>query len=139
MIGNRNGADAGIRTGAGIFRRSLVTVAAAATTATAATTTTAAAVTTTAAALGLGTGFVHIDRTAVEVASVQGSNGGFRGRAVGHFDERKAPGLARVAVGHDVDAFHTPEVGERLMQVVLGRAEAEIANKYVSQVCSLPF
>ena len=108
----------------------LVAVAAATTTAaTAAVSTTAAA-----AALGLRTGFVHIDRTAVEVASVQGSDGRLRRRAVCHFDERETTGLTRVTVGDDVYALHGAEVGERLVQVVLGGAEAEIANKYVSQV-----
>lgn len=85
-------------------------------------------------ALGLGTRFVHVDRAAIHVAAVQAIDCRLGCRAVCHFDECETAGLTRVTVGDDVYALHAAVLGECLMQVVLGRAEAEIANKDVSQV-----
>jgi hypothetical protein len=54
----------------------------------------------------LRTGCIHIDGPSVEFGAVQGCDGFFRVGIVRHLDERKAPGLARLPIGHDPESFH---------------------------------
>jgi hypothetical protein len=71
-------------------------------------TTTAAteAAATTAAALGFGPSLVDIERTAIEISSIERRNRAVRFGGVRHFDERKTARAAGVAVGYEVDTVH---------------------------------
>src|ERR1019366_1548652 len=72
---------------------------------TTATTPTKAAATT-AAALGFRPSLVDIERTAIEISTVESRNGAVRFGGVRHFDERKSARAAGVAVGYEVDTIH---------------------------------
>ena len=79
----------------------------------AAVTTTAAASTAAAAALGLRTGFIHIERAAIEFGAVQLRESGFGIALFRHFDEGEAAGLPCVTIGDDADALNGAVLGER--------------------------
>jgi hypothetical protein len=73
-------------------------------TAAAAATTEAAA--TTAAALGLRPSLVDVERTAIEIGSIERRNRAVRFGGVRHFDERKTARAAGIAVGYEVYTIH---------------------------------
>jgi len=68
----------------------------------------AAAVTTatSATARAFGTRFIHIERTPTEFPAVDSCDCVVAFRVIRHFDEREAAGLARIAVGDNVDAVN---------------------------------
>ena len=118
------------------FPDRLPAAAAAATTAaftpSAAAATVAAASAAAATAGRFGPGFVHVQRSAVELGSVQ-----LRNRVLGvallrHFDESETTRLARIAVRHDVYAFHVAKLRKGSMQIFLRRLIAEITDKNVA-------
>lgn len=53
-------------------------------------------------ALSLGTSFVHVERTAIEIFPVQGIDRAVRFGIVRHLDEREATGLACVTIPNNV-------------------------------------
>jgi hypothetical protein len=99
--------------------------------ATAAGPTTPPSTTTESSARRLGTRLIDVHRTAVQIRAVELLNRSFRFVLVGHFDERETPGLACIAIRHDVHALYVPELRESRVQLVLGGLETEIPDKDV--------
>src|SRR5579859_2800231 len=64
----------------------------------------AAATATRAGAVRLWTGFVDVERSAVDGYTVQGSNGLFTLAIVVHFDKSKTSGLSRITIRADIDS-----------------------------------
>src|SRR5450755_2055531 len=94
---------------------------------------------TTAAALGFRPSLVDIERTAIEIGTIQGRNGAVRFGGVRHFDERKSARAAGVAVGYEVDTIHL-SVG--LKERTDGRfscCEIQIAYKDVFHIVVMSF
>src|SRR5450759_4233067 len=83
--------------------RSTTTTTTAGTATTAATTEAAA---TTAAALGFRPSLVDVERTAIEISTIERRNRAVRFGGVRHFDERKTARASGVAVGYEVDTVH---------------------------------
>jgi hypothetical protein len=99
-------------------------------------TTTAAFATSTAAATTestvlFRTGFVDVQRTAVELPAVQLGNGPVAFGIIRHFDEPKATGLSRVTVGHYTDAINGTIRFKHGANRIFGCTEAEISYKNV--------
>jgi hypothetical protein len=67
----------------------------------------------------------------VKFRSVQLSNRGLCRVRIGHFDEREAAGLTRIAIGDDAYPLHAAISGKSRLQVVLGSLITEIPDKYV--------
>jgi hypothetical protein len=76
--------------------------------------------------------FVYIEGAAIQLGSIQLSDGLLRVLRVGHFDECKTSGLAGVPVRNDIDSFNVAELGKSREQVLLRGLEAEIADKNVA-------
>src|SRR6202142_1273516 len=122
---------------AGLAALARSTTATTAGTATATAATEAAA--TTAAALGFRPSLVDIERTAIEIRTVEGRNRAVRFGGVRHFDERKSARAAGVAVGFEVDRIHL-SVG--LKERTDGRfscCEIQIAYKDVFHIVVMSF
>src|ERR1022692_898164 len=99
----------------------------------------AEAAATTAAALGFRPSLVDIERTAIEIGTIEGRNGAVRFGGVRHFDERKTARAAGVAVGYEVDTIHL-SVG--LKERTDGRfscCEIQIAYKDVFHIVVMSF
>jgi len=81
------------------------------------------------AAIGLGTGFVDIQRASAEFFAVQSGDGflGFRG--VGHFYKCESAGTAGVAIGHDAYLIDFAVGFKQRPQLTLGGAVGKVANK----------
>jgi len=69
----------------------------------------AAATTATAAktAFGLGTGFVHVQRTAIQFPAIQLGDRTIRFRVSAHLNESKTTCLTSVTICHEADAIHS--------------------------------
>src|ERR1017187_3343772 len=67
---------------------------------------TTAAATAAARTVGLGAGFVDVQRAAIQFAAVDGGNCLFGFCIVGHFHKPKASGLSGVTIGTDVDTVY---------------------------------
>src|ERR1019366_2354383 len=122
---------------AGLAALARSTTATTAGTATATPTTKAPA--TPAAALGFRPSLVDIERTAIEISTVESRNGAVRFGGVRHFDERKSARAAGVAVGYEVDTIHL-SVG--LKERTDGRfscCEIQIAYKDVFHIVVMSF
>ena len=96
---------------------------------TAAAATTAIAAATARRTLFTRTGDVHGEVTAADVLAMQALNGLLSRFGAGHGDEREAPGLAGLAVEHEVNFHDRAERGEGVLQVVLGRGEREVPDE----------
>src|SRR2546427_1103883 len=88
---------------------------------------------------GLTTWFTRlglIDRkgTAREFRTLELRNSGFRRIAVGHLDEPKAFGAARIAVDNNTNLVHHAILLKELAKVLIGGAVRQIANKDVHGV-----
>ena len=99
--------------------------------------TAAAATTTAAAAVGLRPGFIHIERATSQILAVQGLDGtvGFPG--VGHLDEGKASGAARVAVRHQADFLNSSIRREEGADRLFSGAKIQITYENILQPCLL--
>src|ERR1035438_6881817 len=109
------------------------------TTATTTAGTATAAPATTAASLGFRPSLVDIERTAIEIGTIQGRNGAVRFGGVRHFHERKTARAAGVAVGYEVDTIH---LSVRLKERTDGRfscCEIQIAYKDVFHIVVMSF
>ena len=62
----------------------------------------AATVAAAAAAFAAATGLVHCQRSTIDLMPVQGFDGTFGRRAIGHFDKTETPGATAHAVGNYV-------------------------------------
>ena len=77
------------------------------------------------------TGFVDVQCPAVKVGSIQRCNGPVAFSVVAHFNESKASGLSRVAIGHDAHAINRPMYLKQGSNCILGGPEAEISYKNI--------
>lgn len=105
------------------------TTAAARATATATTTVAAAASAATAAAGGTWPRLVDIERTPIDLLTVQSLDGGTGLGVVTHRDERETSRPTRVAVRDDGHLVHFAMFGEEITQGVLVGPEAHVPNK----------
>jgi hypothetical protein len=109
--------------------------AATATRAPAATTTTAEAAptpaTTTAAAVGLGTGFVHIQCAAVQGVTVKGGNRLIRLAFILHLDESETARTSGFAICHDSGTVNLAVAFEEAANRLFGGVEIQVAYEYV--------
>src|SRR5437763_1552691 len=81
----------------------------------------------TAAAFGLGTGFVHGQRPAFDLAAVERSNSGLRLGIAAHFDKTKRLGPARVAVHDYLCRLHRDMRLAKSLQITVGQAVGQVA------------
>jgi hypothetical protein len=72
------------------------------------------------------TGFVHGQRSTLELFRVQGGNSCIR--SVTHFHEGKPSRPAGLAVHHDLGLRHRPELPEELAEVFLRRRPGQVPN-----------
>lgn len=98
-----------------------------------ATTTAITAKSTTRTALRFGTGFVDIQRTAVQVPAVKTVYGGGPFRVYAHFDEGEAASLARVAIGDDIHPIDRAIFFKQRANGTLSGAEAKVTDKNIGQ------
>src|ERR1700690_2730035 len=89
-----------------------------------------------AGAVHLRTSFVDVERATAEVGAVQSRDRLVRLVCVGHLDECKAPGAARVPVPHQADAFPGAVPFEQPPNLIFSSAEIQVAYEYVLQ-CDL--
>lgn len=104
----------------------------------AARTTTPTATTGAPTAVGLGTGFVYVQRTTVNAGAVQSADSAIGFVAVGHFNKGKTTRTAGVTIRDDADAFHGAVFFKPRADGCFRRPEIEIANKDVLQVVFFP-
>jgi hypothetical protein len=124
------------------FRRLPAGTAATATTIAAAPAAPATAGTTTATAVaapaatatcGLGTRFIHVQCTAIQLSAVELRDSGQCITLFRHLNECEAAGLPSVTVGHDTDALNIAIRSERRIQFILRRLITQISDKNVCQ------
>jgi hypothetical protein len=115
--------------GLAALARSTTTTAAGTATATAATEAAA-----TAAALGFRPSLVDIERTAIEIRTIEGRNRAVRFGGVRHFDERKTARTAGVTVGYQVDTVHLSVGLEERTDGRFSCCEIQIAYKNVFHI-----
>jgi len=74
-------------------------------------------------------GFIDCKGTARELCALDPSNGSLGRLAVGHLDEPKAFGTARVAVRNDTDLVHNTILLKELADVLIGSGKRQITYK----------
>src|SRR5262249_8722269 len=90
-----------------------------------------------AAARGLRTRFADIDRSPVELRSIELRDGILRIPGFRHFHEGESPRLAGVAVRHDVHPLDVSKLRERSMKFILRCLIAEIPHENIGhRICS---
>jgi hypothetical protein len=99
------------------------------------------AATTTAArsAVGLGTGFVDVQRSPVEFPAVQFRDGAIRVRVGAHLDKTKPSCLTGIAIRDNTDSLDGPVCLEQRAYRIFGGTEAEVSNKNILHFFSLWF
>jgi hypothetical protein len=100
-------------------------------TATAAATATAPEAAATAAAattVFLGSGFVDLQRPAIDLSTIKVLNRSLGLCVPRHLDECKPARLSRIAVRHDADRLDLPYLTKQLFQVLLGRLKGQISH-----------
>src|SRR6476646_1414156 len=94
-----------------------------------------------ATAIGLGTGFVNVQRAPTQFLAIERGDGFLRFGGIGHFDERKSARTAGVAIGHDADLLDGAVGFEQRPQLCFGGAVGDVANKQLlhdgSSCCKL--
>jgi hypothetical protein len=100
-------------------------------TTTAATEASTAATTTAEAAVGLGTGFVHIECPSVQRVTIERGNGLIRLAFIFHLDECETPGTSGFAIGHDSGAINLAVTFEEAADTLFGGVEIQVAYEYV--------
>lgn len=88
----------------------------------------------TAAAVFLGTGFVDVDRPAIEFPAIQSSDGAISFISHTHFNESETSGPSGITVGHDVHTVHRAIRLKQGSNRLFGSSEAEISNKNILHV-----
>ncbi len=86
---------------------------------------------TTGCTLSFRSGFVNVQRSAVEFAAVQFRNGAIRIRVHAHFDKSKSSGLAGIPVGYDVNAVDGTIRLEQRSNCGFGSSEVEVSYKNI--------
>jgi hypothetical protein len=82
-------------------------------------------------ALGLRTGFVDVQRSSIEVFTVESIDCGIPFGIDAHFDEGESSGLAGVAIRHDIDALNGSIRIKHGPEGIFGRPETEITYKNI--------
>jgi len=82
-------------------------------------------------AVRLRLGFIDVQRSAVEVSTVESANGGVSFGIDTHFDEGEASGLSGIAIRHYVDALNGPIGIKHGAEGIFGGSEAEVAYKNI--------
>ena len=72
--------------------------------------------------------FVDCQRPSMKVSAIHALDCVRRGLIVRHFHERKASGLAGVAITHNADAVHLPELAEGGFQILLHCGIGQVAD-----------
>jgi len=75
------------------------------------------------------TGFIDLDRTAINLLAVEAANGGFAFWSAAHGDKGKAAGAIGCAIHHDFAIGDGAELFESVLQVDFGGLEREISNE----------
>ena len=83
------------------------------------------------------TGFIHVDRPAVQILAIKFEDRPIPFGVVGHFDESEAPGLSGVSVGHDADPINGTVWFKQRSNRIFGSTEAEVSYKNILHVSSL--
>jgi hypothetical protein len=85
----------------------------------------------TSTACRLGSGFINVHGSSVQLRAIQLLDGGLGFAAIGHLDESKAARLASVTVGYDIDALDSAVLRESCEQVVLRGLKIEVPHKNI--------
>lgn len=81
-------------------------------------------------------GVVDRQRSAVEVAAIEGVYGSLTLCIIRHFDEGETSGLSRVAVGYDVHTVYRAMPFKKGSNGILGSAETQVSYKNIFQTNS---
>src|SRR5438094_3318901 len=87
--------------------------------------------TATAATFSFRTGFVHVQRPAVDFLAIESGNRTIRFSIVAHFDESKSSGLPRVPVGDEVHTLHAAICLKQGSNRIFSGSKAEVSYKNV--------
>jgi hypothetical protein len=101
------------------------------TAATAAAEATTATAATAEAAIGLGPGFIDIQRAPIESVSIESLNCLIRFRLILHFNEGESPGTAGIAIGHNSGAIDGAVSFEETAYRLFGCVEIQIAYENI--------
>jgi hypothetical protein len=82
-------------------------------------------------ALGLGTRFINIEGSAIEITPVEGADCVLAFSIVGHFDESKTSGLPGVTISNDVHAVNCAMRLKQRTDGLFGGPETKVAYKNV--------
>lgn len=85
----------------------------------------------TASSIFFGPRFVHIQRPAVQVASVQCVDGSLPVAVIGHLHESEPSGLSGIPIGHDVYAANRPKFLKHGSNGAFSRVETEVSYENV--------
>jgi hypothetical protein len=91
----------------------------------------------TSAAFGFRAGLIDVHSASAQLGSVQLRDGGVRSLPVAHFHKRKAAGLTRRAIRHDLNAIDCAKLAERGFQIRLSGIETQISNEDIGH-CRFP-
>ena len=83
------------------------------------------------ATLGTRTGFVHVQRAAVQFLAIQGLDCFHRLGLIGHFDKGEAAGLPGVAIAHHTGFFNGAVRGKRSLELGLRGLISKVSNKNI--------
>jgi hypothetical protein len=83
------------------------------------------------AAVGLGTGFVHIQCAPVQGIAIESGDGLIRLALILHFDEGETTGTSGLAIGHDSGTVHLAVAFEEAAHALFGCVEIQVAYEYV--------
>jgi hypothetical protein len=95
------------------------------------TTATVAAAAAESAALGAGTGFIDVQRAAVQFLTIEGLDGFGRLGLVGHFDKGKAAGLPGIPIAHHAGFFNGAVRGKSGLELRLRGLISKVSNKNI--------
>lgn len=95
------------------------------------TTATVSAATAGSATFCLRTRLIDVQRTAVEVRTVQSSDCTVAFGVVAHFNEPKAARLSCITIGHDADTINRAMRRKHGSNRILGSTEAQVPYKYI--------
>jgi hypothetical protein len=86
------------------------------------------------AALRFRTGFVHVQRSTVEIPTVEAADRGITFGIDAHFDKGESARLPGIAIGHDVDALDGAIRIKHGTERIFRRPETEVTYKNILQI-----
>jgi hypothetical protein len=98
---------------------------------TAAATTESSTATAAETAVGLGTGFVHVQCTSVQCVPIESGNGLIRLAFILHFNECETAGTAGFTIRHDSSAVYLAIAFEEAADTLFGSIEIQVAYEYI--------